>query len=165
MCKNSIARLVSPQTGLRMFLLFVDGKAMEIKMTNSNQNNTKSLFLYTALIFIVAILLIMISFFGDAKITKNLPTPSPNATTAPDGITEKAAALSQENLRLTQEVASLKAQMEKDKNNLDVYVALAEAAYYKEQGDTKKTEEILLAIDPETLDEKQKALYNNIKEN
>ena len=129
-----------------------------------NNNNNRSLFLYTALIFIVAILLIMISFFGDAKISKNLPTPSPNATVAPDGITEKAAALSQENLRLTQEVAALKEQAANTQKNLDVYVALADALYAKEQGDTKKAEEILLTISEDTLDEKQKALYNKIKE-
>lgn len=130
-----------------------------------NPNNNRSLFLYTALIFIVALLLIMISFFGDAKISKNLPTPSPNATSAPDGITEKAAALSQENLRLTQEIAALKEQAENTQKNLDVYTALAEALFQKEQGDTKKTEEILLTIDEQTLDEKQKALYNKVKEN
>ena len=134
-------------------------------MTNGSQNNNKSLFLYTALIFIVAILLIMISFFGDAKISKNMPTPSPDATAAPDGITEKAARLSEENLRLTQEIATLKEQTESSQKQLDVYTALCEAFYLKESGDTQKAQEILLTIDSETLDEKQKELYNSINEN
>ena len=40
-------------------------------MANKN-NNTKSLFLYTALIFLVALLLIVIAFFGEANLEKSI---------------------------------------------------------------------------------------------
>ena len=36
----------------------------------SNKNDNKSLFIYTALIFVVAVLLIILSFFGQTNLQK-----------------------------------------------------------------------------------------------
>ena len=42
----------------------------------ANKNDNKSMFLYTALIFIVAVLLIIFSFLGQTNMQKNQPQVS-----------------------------------------------------------------------------------------
>lgn len=83
--------------------------------------NTKSLFLYTALIFLVALLMIIISFFGQNHADKLKETEQRAKT-----ITEKASALSDENLRLTERIAEyeqkngeLQAELEKIKSDME----------------------------------------------
>lgn len=127
----------------------------------TQNNNNKSLFLYTALIFIVAILLIIISIFGEAHPSKVLPSPEPSQEHA---VTEKAAALSAENLRLTEEVSSLKEQNTAAKEQVEIYASLSEALYQKAQGNVDGAKQIVASLDYEMLDEKQKELYNSINE-
>ena len=62
-----------------------------------------SLFLYTALIFIVAIIMIIISFFGQSNIQKNQPVKSEEL----NSITEKASQLSEDNRLLMEENKTL----------------------------------------------------------
>ena len=55
----------------------------------ANKNDNKSMFLYTALIFIVAVLLIIFSFLGQTNMQKN----QPQVSESPDkemSISEKA---------------------------------------------------------------------------
>ena len=62
----------------------------------ANKNDNKSMFLYTALIFIVAVLLIIFSFLGQTNMQKN----QPQVSESPDkemSISEKASILSEEN--------------------------------------------------------------------
>lgn len=127
----------------------------------TQNNNNRSLFLYTALIFIVAILLIIISIFGESHSSRVLPSPSPSQESA---IAEKASALSAENLRLTEEVSSLKAQNAETKKQLEIYTSLSEALYHKVQGNVDSAKQIIASLDYEMLDEKQKELYNSINE-
>ncbi len=127
----------------------------------TQNNNNKSLFLYTALIFIVAILLIIISIFGEAHPSKALPSPEPSLEHA---VTEKAAALSAENLRLTEEVSSLKEQNSAAKKQIEIYTLLSDALYQKSQGNNESAKQIVASLDYEMLDEKQKELYNSINE-
>ena len=77
-------------------------------MENKNENkNIKSLFLYTALIFLVALLMIILSFFGQNHADKLKETEQRAQT-----ITERASALSDENLRLTSKITELEGEKE-----------------------------------------------------
>ena len=63
----------------------------------ANKNDNKSMFLYTALIFIVAVLLIIFSFLGQTNYAKKI---SRKVSESPDkemSISEKASILSEEN--------------------------------------------------------------------
>ena len=133
------------------------------------QNNNKSLFLYTALIFIVAILLILIAFFGDANLEKSmnsaLQTAEPTATQkAEASISERAAIISQENQKLMEENLKLKTEGDSAKKQLEVYTALTKALTEKDAGNVDAAKEIIAGLDAESLDELQKSLYNKIME-
>ena len=69
----------------------------------ANKNDNKSMFLYTALIFIVAVLLIIFSFLGQTNMQKN----QPQVSESPDkemSISEKASILSEENTVLLEKI-------------------------------------------------------------
>ena len=73
----------------------------------ANKNDNKSMFLYTALIFIVAVLLIIFSFLGQTNMQKN----QPQVSESPDkemSISEKASILSEENTVLLENNNNLK---------------------------------------------------------
>ena len=133
------------------------------------QNNNKSLFLYTALIFIVAILLILIAFFGDANLEKSmnsaLQTAEPTVTQkAEASISERAAIISQENQKLMEENLKLKTEGESAKKQLEVYTTLTKAIAEKDSGNVDTAKEIIAGLDAESLDELQKSLYNKVIE-
>lgn len=93
----------------------------------ANQTNeNKSLFLYTALIFFVAIILIILAFFGQTNYNKNHPASQAVESTAipqsqQNGIPEKAAALNEENAALVKEIQGLNEEIEqKDKTITDL---------------------------------------------
>ena len=135
----------------------------------TQNNNNKSLFLYTALIFIVAILLILIAFFGDANLEKSmnsaLQTAEPTVTQkAEASITERAAIISQENQKLMEENQKLKTESESAKKQLEVYTTLSKALAQKDAGNIDGAKEIIAGLDAESLDELQKSLYNKIME-
>ncbi len=77
----------------------------------TKKNNDRSLFLYTALIFIVAILLIIISFFSQKNLEKQ-HEEYVGEQTAANSISEKASQLSEENMILLETTKSLN-----EKNN------------------------------------------------
>lgn len=65
----------------------------------SQSKNSSSLFLYTALIFLVALMMIILSFFGSGK--------HESAKEQAKTLTERATAVSEENLNLTKKVSEL----------------------------------------------------------
>lgn len=73
------------------------------------KDNNKALFLYTGLIFLVALVIILISMFGQ----NNFKSKEVLSVSAPSGwgISEKAALISEENLKLEEENRSLKADL------------------------------------------------------
>lgn len=73
------------------------------------KDNNKSLFLYTGLIFLVALIIILISMFGQNSFKRKQTL----AVSAPSGwgISEKAALISEENLKLEEENRQLKADL------------------------------------------------------
>ena len=68
------------------------------------KRKNNSLFVYTALIFIVAIIMIIIAFFGQSNIRKNQPMQSQETL---NSISEKASQLSEDNRILMNENKTL----------------------------------------------------------
>ena len=135
----------------------------------SNSNNNRSLFLYTALIFIVAIVMIIIAFFGQSNLEKNQPIQE-NVSS----IEEKTARLSEDNRilleqnqslqdtnkNLSEQVSNMQGQIDKysvETNNsnllLDIYINIYE-------GNKSKASELLNTVDTNTLTDKQITFYN-----
>ena len=141
-----------------------------------NKNSNKSLFLYTALIFFVAIILIIIEFFGQTNVQKSQPPIDEPSPTAVSGITEKAAVLSEENTKLMQQVADLKKQIEEDGKaieelNQKIYESsavndndklLLHAYDCKLSDNTDDLSVILSSINYDSLTDEQKVIYDKL---
>ena len=138
------------------------------------KNNNKSLFMYTALIFITAIILIIIAFFGQENVHKNQPSvqssiePSKQLSSS---ISERAAVLSDENAVLLKENQELEAENDKIKKELDTLKEkdlsdekLLEAYSLMSNNDKENALLKLSEINIEKLNENQKILYNKINE-
>ncbi len=151
-----------------------------MKNKENKKNDNKSLFLYTSLIFIVAILLIIIAFFGQTNIQKNQPDIEIETTQQPssnDGIAERASVLSEENRMLLEEKTKLEGElkkknaiisgMENEKFNLNEKIRmndlLLQANGYLTVGNYEKSAEALNQVDYESLSSDQQIIYNNVK--
>ena len=144
----------------------------------AKENNNRSLFLYTSLIFIVAIIMILIAFFGQNNLQKNQPIQSEAELTS---ITEKAAELSEdnrilleenqkiidENTRLSADNTRLTAENEnviqqldslsiENKNN-QTLIKVYEFMYKSQK---KNARNLLQTVNQEELTEEQKTFYN-----
>lgn len=86
------------------------------------KDDNKSLFLYTGLIFLVALIIILLSFFGQAKFDKKI-LPEGTAPTG-WGIDKKVAVISDENRVLTEKNAELTAELEEKNKQLEELTAL-----------------------------------------
>lgn len=126
-------------------------------MENKKEKNaaSHSFYAYTALIFIVAIMMIILAFFGQSNLDKSQenPTHSEGLT-----ITEKSAALSDENLALRDKVSDLSEQLETKNSELIMSQAINEvnskllAAQVKaETGDIDGVKLVLSTIDKASL--------------
>ncbi len=155
----------------------------ETTKNSKNNNDNKSLFLYTGLIFLVAIVLIILAFFGQSNIKRNQPnipetTASAEPQTEQTGIAERASVLSEENRLLIEENNEIKGQLELqteeinrlnlDVQNLNKYKTtndiLMSANGYMYVGNDEQALAALEKIDENTLTEDQRILYNSIKE-
>lgn len=132
----------------------------------TNKNNNKSLFLYTGLIFVVAVLLILLSFFGQMNLQKNQPKTeeTEEVTQANTGITERAAVLSEENKNLLEENTQLKQENEELLEKIVQNDILLAANGYYSLGANDKALERLLAVDYDRLTTDQQMIYNAVKE-
>lgn len=140
-----------------------------------SKNNNKSLYIYTALIFLVAVILILISFFGQSKLAQTQPDPI--SVEEAHSITEKAAALSEENKRLLNDTADLKNKLsEKENQLLESQAKLA--LYKKSQENTQlllsangycskkmysEAKQIIENIDDTILTEDEKIIFTQVK--
>ena len=131
---------------------------------SENKNNNKSLFLYTSLIFIVAVLLIILSFFGQTNLKKSQPEINETTEeTQQSGISERASVLSEENKTLLEENTQLKSEkkeLEEKQTENDLLLA---ANGYFQAGDNAKALELLLTVNYENLTSDQKIIYDNVK--
>ncbi len=138
-------------------------------MTENKSN--KSLFMYTALIFLVALLMIVVSFFGQSHLESIRETEQ-----KAKNLTEKTSMLSDQNLYLTDQVAALtKTIEEKDALLASTQTSLDEtalreenlnntvAAYIKMKEKKKtKAEEYISLVNPDLLSYDGKWLYNEV---
>lgn len=138
-------------------------------MTTSKNN--RSLFAYTALIFIVAIIMIIIAFFGQSNLEKNQPLQSEEAMNT---ITEKAAQLSEdnrllleenrlirtENTALSDEVQLLNDEKKQLQQEIENNNSLLEIYNYLYKGYKTKARTLLSELSKEELTETQLKFYN-----
>lgn len=138
----------------------------------SNTNNKKqnnSMFIYTALIFVVALILIILAFFGQTnlsnlrKSTENISTEQ-TATISPQ-ITEEAKTMppnTDELARLTNSLSALKSENEELASRIETYESLLAANGYISVGNNEEALSILNEIDDSALTDDQKILYDQI---
>ena len=137
-------------------------------MEHNGKNNkeNRSMYFYTALIFVVAILLIILAFFGQSNISRLgnraneiadsteiaslAPTNAPPSTDEFARISNMASALDKENKEL--------------KDKLSVYDNLINANELVSKGNFFEAEEIISIISEDKLTESQKVLYKQIKD-
>lgn len=137
--------------------------------------NNKSLYIYTGLIFLVAVILIIVSFFGQSKLEKNQPIPISQEEVR--SVTDRASVLSEENKTLLEENMTLKKQIEAQVGEIIEKDAKLEI-YRKSNENTslllsangfvsmKKYDEArtaLESVDFSALTEDGKILYRNIQ--
>lgn len=138
----------------------------------------KSLFLYTALIFFAAILIIIVAFFGQSNLERSQPVVDNNETThvVEDGITQKAAVLSEQNaLLITQNetLTKLNDELYDDVNDLEteneelkinysngnILCSVYQYIYDKNYDDAQV---VLNSINVDSLTDAQKIIYANL---
>ena len=132
-------------------------------MAEKSKNNNKSLFLYTGLIFVVALLLILISFFGQTNLEKKQPKVDEETQRELTGITERASVLSEENKNLLEENTALKKENEEQIEQIEQNNILLSAYGYLQSDAKDKALERLLAVNYDTLSADQQLIYNYIQ--
>ena len=148
--------------------------------TNKNENNqgNNSLFLYTALIFIAAIIVILFAYFTQTHVERAQPGQSPAAAAAPydpaaqasaspgadapQGIAKTAAELSQDNMELLEENRELHKRVDELETQAEIYEPLIEAYYAQSKGDNERAKLLMENIDYNSLSDEAKALYDDI---
>lgn len=145
------------------------------------EKNERSLYGYTALIFLFALIIIIVSFFGQGHLqrTDNEDVqPSETPITAQSGIGERASVLSDENMRLTaeksqleEELNSLKASAaEKDKQIADLgalvssYDSMLAAEKLLSLDNISEASAVLAKINPELLSGDSLEFYNKLND-
>ena len=134
-------------------------------MKNEKKKENRSIYIYTALIFAVALVLIILTAFSQPRVNKlgkRAEEFKPEATesVSTDEIAKysnMAASLDMENKELNSEIS------EKNKQ-IQVYEFLLTANAQVSDGQFVEAEEMLTQIDATTLTENQTILYNEITE-
>lgn len=143
----------------------------------AKQPENKSLFLYTALIFFAAIIIIIVAFFGQANLERSQPS-LPDITSAPieEGITQKASRLSEQNALLVTQNETLKtlndelssdvdalearnAELEINNTTGNILCSIYQYIYDKNYDDAQV---VLNSINVDSLTDAQKIIYNNL---
>ena len=141
------------------------------KINEHHAGNQKSLYLYTALIFIVALVVIILSFFGQSNLDKINKVTEDNKS-----ISEKSAVLSEQNMNLVEEnrslkqavtdkdekIAALEAQLVTNHELIDTYNTLMTAHKFFLLKDYKQTREYLDTIDYNLLQSDSILLYTKM---
>lgn len=134
-------------------------------MKNEKKKENRSIYIYTALIFAVALVLIILTAFSQPRVNKlgkRAEEFKPEATesVSTDEIAKyanMAASLDMENKELNSEIS------EKNKQ-IQVYEFLLTANAQVSDGQFVEAEEMLTQIDATNLTENQTILYNEITE-
>ena len=146
---------------------------------DKNKNGNNSLFLYTALIFIAAIIIIILAYFAQTNVERAQPSASAESTavpaasestptgesSGPQGLVKTAAELSQDNLELLEENRELHNRVDELEAQQNIYEPLIEAYHAQSTGNTERAEILLEDIDYDSLSEEAKTLYDFISSN
>lgn len=131
-----------------------------------NKNNKKenhSMYLYTALIFVVALLLIIVSFFSQTNISKLGNRANEFAAETP-AVTETPSADASEDLaRISNMAATLDTENKNLKAQLEIYEKLADAIVYINTSNQAEAQALIDTIDQTLLSDKQRMFYDEIK--
>ncbi len=141
---------------------------MNNKKQNPNQSN--SMFLYTALIFVVALILIILAFFGQTNLSSlrksTEQTPALTEQTAETTESAEENTLPPDNdaiAKMTNTISALDTENTQLKEEVKTYDNLLEANSYISKGDKENAAVILGSVDESSLTENQKILYDQIK--
>lgn len=131
-----------------------------------NQNNqVNSMFLYTALIFAVALILIILAFFGQTNLSslRKSAEQTPVAEQTAEHIEPTEEVSDQDAIaKMTNTISALDAENKQLKDEVNAYDNLLEANSYISKGDKVNAETILSSVNTSALTENQKILYDQI---
>ncbi len=135
----------------------------------NNGNKTKgnrSMYLYTALIFVVALLLIILAFFGQTNISKlgNRANEIAEATEVASISPTNAPPSTEEFARISNMASALDKENKDLKGKLSIYDNLINANDLASKGKFFEAKEIIDIIDDAVLTDGQKVLYKQIKD-
>lgn len=139
-------------------------------MTLKNNDN-KSLFWYTSLIFLVAILMIVVSFFAQTHLEQSKVSEQEAERVS---LSNKAAQVSEENMQLVElnktlretneqlleETSGITAERDALVSEVNTYETLVAAYSELYEGDKKGANELLGGINADTLTPEQAEFYN-----
>lgn len=137
-------------------------------MSKDNKNTQdRSMFLYTALIFAVALILIILSFFGQTNLTnlrKNHTewTQEPQTTQKTQPTQSPSVELDDEFAKMVNTVSTLDEENKILKEKTETSNILFEANAYIQNEDLENAKIAIEKIDVNTLTDNQKVLYNQI---
>ena len=134
----------------------------------TQKNNNTSMFLYTALIFAVALVLIIISFFGQTNLERSQPKIEsafpPESEHLTSSISQKAAELSEENMILIEKNKELEVENEDLKEKIKNDNLILTAYIFMQANDKENAKTEFEKINSDYLTDKQTEIYNKIKE-
>lgn len=131
-----------------------------------NPNSNSSMFLYTALIFVVALILIIIAFFGQKNLmdlrrtTDAMSEPEQTETIADQ--TPSPEPHNDELAVMANTISTLQAENTTLKSSVDIYEKLLAANGYISSGNNAEAEKIISEINSADLTGDQLILYNQI---
>ena len=134
-------------------------------MKNEKKKENRSIYIYTALIFAVALVLIILTAFSQPRVNKLGKRAEEFKPEATESVTtdeiakyaNMAASLDTENKELNSEIS------EKNKQ-IQIYEFLLTANAHVSEGQFVEAEEMLTQIDATTLTDNQMILFNEITE-
>lgn len=126
----------------------------------------KSMYLYTALIFVVALLLILLAFFGQTNISRlgNRANEIAQVTEVAKTTSSNSPLSTEEFARISNMASTLDTENQELKGKLTVYDNLINANDLASNNKLFEAQEIMNTIDEATLTDGQKVLYNQIKD-
>lgn len=139
-------------------------------MSKKNNKQNNSMFIYTALIFVVALIFIILAFFGQTNLS-NLRNETENISPSEAVQTEDASAeatpqptpASNEELAImANTISSLRSENDDLKRSITVYDLLLSANGYISVDNLNEAENIINKIDRNNLNDDQKILFDQI---
>ena len=140
-------------------------------MSKKGNKQNNSMFIYTALIFVVALILIILAFFGQtnlANLRKNAESeynaePVPTAAAVAEETSQPSTQPPDEELAIMiNRLSNITAENNALTANLTTYETLLAANGYISVGNTDKAHELLSTVDRNALTDDQKILFDQI---